>query len=170
MALNGGFLHYKDIKKFFKILLFWNSWSDFETISWECFFQKVVTKFWLFKKHGSRNWGLITLYRHEGILKNSSSLKPLVRFWNNFAEMFIRWLLKICLQNVDASRIMALVNGSYLHFSDMKEFLEILPWNYWSDFEIISKRCTLNDSRKKSLAKFLSIRKHGSVEWRLLVI
>ena len=33
MALvNGGFLHYRDMKKFLKNLLLRNSWSDFEII------------------------------------------------------------------------------------------------------------------------------------------
>ena len=33
MALvNGGFLHYTDMKKFFKNLLLRNRWSDFEII------------------------------------------------------------------------------------------------------------------------------------------
>ena len=36
MALvNGGFLHYTDIKTFLKNLLLRNRWSDFETISQE---------------------------------------------------------------------------------------------------------------------------------------
>ena len=36
MALvNGGFLHYKDMKKFLKNLLCGNRWSDFEIISQE---------------------------------------------------------------------------------------------------------------------------------------
>ena len=34
-------------------------------------------------------WGLLALYGHKGILKNSSSLKPLVRFSNNFAGIFM---------------------------------------------------------------------------------
>ena len=36
------------------------------------------------------NGGLHSLYAHEQILK-TSSLKPLVRFWNNFTEMFFGW-------------------------------------------------------------------------------
>ena len=37
MALvNGGFLHYMDMKKFLKNLLLRNRWSDFEIISQEC--------------------------------------------------------------------------------------------------------------------------------------
>ena len=37
MALvNGGFSHYRDMKKFLKIFLLRNWWSDFEVISQEC--------------------------------------------------------------------------------------------------------------------------------------
>ena len=96
MALvNGGFLHYTEMKKFLKILLLWNSWLDFEIISQTCSlgypFQKLFAKFWLVKKHGSGEWGLLALYRNEEILENSSSLKWLDRFWNNFTEMFLGW-------------------------------------------------------------------------------
>ena len=49
MALvNGGYLHYTDMKKFWKILLLWNGLSDFELISQEWSlgdpFQVVFTK------------------------------------------------------------------------------------------------------------------------------
>ena len=32
---------------------------------------------------------------------------------------------------------MALVNGGFLHYTDMKKFLKNLLRNHWSDFEII---------------------------------
>ena len=85
MALvNGGFLHYIDMKKFLKNLLLRNRWSDFEIISEECSlgdpFQKVFAKFRSVHKHGSGEWGLLSLYGHEEILKKSSSPKHLVRF------------------------------------------------------------------------------------------
>ena len=41
------------------------------------------------KKHGSGEWGLLALYGYEEILKISSSAKLLVRFCNNFTEMFL---------------------------------------------------------------------------------
>ena len=74
MALvNGGFLHYTDLKKFLKNLLLQNHWSDFEIISQECSlvdpFQIPFAKFWSVYKHGSGEWGLFALYRHEEILK-----------------------------------------------------------------------------------------------------
>ena len=74
MALvNRGFLHYKDMKKFLKNLLLRNCWSDFEIISQECSlgdpFQKMFAKFLSFHKHGSGEWGLLSLKGHEEILK-----------------------------------------------------------------------------------------------------
>ena len=85
MALvNGGFLHYMDMKKFLKNLLLRNHWSDFDIISQECSlgdpFQKLFAKFLSIHKHGSGEWGLLALYGHEEIPKKSSSPKPLVRF------------------------------------------------------------------------------------------
>ena len=98
--VNGGFLHYTEMKEFFKNLLLWNRWSDCEIISQICSlgdpFQKLFVKFWSVKKCGSGEWGLLALYRNEGILKKSSSLKPMVRFWNNFTELLLGWpFLKI---------------------------------------------------------------------------
>ena len=82
-------------KEFFKNLCLWNRWSDNEIISQECSlgnpFQNLFAKFWSIHKDGSGEWGLLALYGHEEILKNSSSLTPQVRFWNNFTGMFLGW-------------------------------------------------------------------------------
>ena len=40
-------------------------------------------------------------------------------------------------QNFDRSINMALVNGGFLHYTDMKKFLKNLLRKRWSDFEII---------------------------------
>ena len=85
MALvNGGFLHYMDMKKFLKKLFSPKLLSDFEIISQECSlgdpFQKLFAKFLSIYKYGSREWGLFALYRHEKILKKSCSQKQPVRF------------------------------------------------------------------------------------------
>ena len=85
MALvNGGFLHYIDMKKFLKNLPLRNRRSDFKIISQECSlgdpFQKLFAKFCSVHKHGSDKWGLLALYGHEAILKKSSSPKSLVTF------------------------------------------------------------------------------------------
>ena len=78
--------------QFLKNLLFRNRWSYFEIISQKCSLsdlsQKLLRKFWSVIKHGSSEWGLLSRYGHELILKKSS-WKPLVRFWYNFIEMFI---------------------------------------------------------------------------------
>ena len=143
MALvNGGFFHCMDMKKkFIKNLLLRNRWSDFEIISQGCSlcdsFQNLFAKFWSVHKHGSGEWGLLALYRHEEeILKKSSSLKPLVRIWNNFTVMFLVWpFLKNCSQNFDHSINMALVNGGFLHYTDMKKFIKNPLRIRWSDLK-----------------------------------
>ena len=72
MALvNGDFLHYMDMKKFFKDFFLQNRLSDFKIISQECSlgdpFQKLFAKFLSVYKYGSGEWGLFALYRHEEI-------------------------------------------------------------------------------------------------------
>ena len=106
MALvNGGFLHYMDMKKFLKNLLLRNHWSDFEVISQEC----------------------------------------------SFGDPF-----QNCSQNFDLSINMALVNGDFSHYRDMKKFLKnLLLRNCWSDFEIISQECSLGDPFSKIVRKIL---------------
>ena len=49
---------------------------------------------------------------------------------------------------------MALVNGGFLHCTDMKKFLKNLLRNRWSDLEITSQKCSLSDLIQKVLAKF----------------
>ena len=65
---------------------------------------------------------------------------------------------------------MALVNGGFLHYMDMKKFLKNLLQNRWSHFEIISQECPLGDPFQKLFAKFLSAQKHGSDELGLLAL
>ena len=54
---------------------------------------------------------------------------------------------------------MALVNGGFLHYMDMKKFLKnLLLRNRWSDFKIISQECYLGDPFQKlfrDMKKFL---------------
>ena len=97
MALvNGGYLHYTDLKKFLKNLLLWNRWSEF----------------------------------HKNV--------PWVSLFKN------------CLRNFDLSIKMALVNGGYLYYKDMKKFLKNpLLWNQKSDFEVTSQKCSLVDHLQK---------------------
>ena len=66
---------------------------------------------------------------------------------------------------------MALVNGGFSHYRDMKIFLEnLLLRNCWSDFEIISQECSLGNPFQKRFAKFWSVYKYGSVEWGLFAL
>ena len=66
---------------------------------------------------------------------------------------------------------MALVNGSFLHYMDMKKFLKnLLLRNRWSEFEIISQECSLGDPFQNLFAKFWSVYKYGSGEWGLFAL
>ena len=65
---------------------------------------------------------------------------------------------------------MALVNGCFLHYSDMKKFLKNLLRIRWSDFEIISQECSLGDPFQILFAKLLSVPKNGSGEWGLFAL
>ena len=64
-------------------------------------------------------------------------------------------LFKNCAQNFDLSINMALVNGDFLHYMDMKKFLKnFFLQNRLSDFEIISQECSLGDPFQKCLQIF----------------
>ena len=85
MALvNGGFLHYMDMKKFFKNFLLGNSRSDFEVISQEYSLgdplQILFAKFWSVYKHGSGEWGYLPYTDMKKFLKNL----PLRNCWSDF--------------------------------------------------------------------------------------
>ena len=46
---------------------------------------------------------------------------------------------------------MALVNGGFLHYTDMKKFIKNLVLrNQWSDFEIISQESGFDISRRSN--------------------
>ena len=64
-------------------------------------------------------------------------------------------LFKNCSQNFDLSINMALVNGGFLYYMDMKKFLKnFFLQNRLSDFEIISQECSLGDPFKKFSQNF----------------
>ena len=82
-----GYLYYEQMGKSSSLKLlvrFWNKFTEMY-LGWP--FSKIIAKFCSIKKHGCGGDGLFALYWQEEILKNSSSLKPLIRFWNNFTEM-----------------------------------------------------------------------------------
>ena len=64
---------------------------------------------------------------------------------------------------------MALVNGGFFHYMDMKKFLKnFLPQNRLSDFEITSQECSLGDPFQKLITKLCFVYKYGSGEWGFL--
>ena len=82
--LNGGFLHYRDMKKFLKNLLLRNCWSDFEIISQECSlgdpFQKVFANF-----DPSINMALVNeAFSHYMDMKKFLKNLPLRNCWSDF--------------------------------------------------------------------------------------
>ena len=85
---------YTYMKKFLKNLLLRN-WSDFETISQECslgdLFQKCSWNFDPSINMALVNWGFLHYTHVKKFLKKSSSLRPLVRFWKKFTDMFLGW-------------------------------------------------------------------------------
>ena len=103
MALvNGGFLYYMDMKKFF-----------------------------------------------ENLLQNRCQILRL--FHRNVPSVT---LFKKCLHNFALPINMALVNGGFLHYTDIKKFLKNLLRNHWADFEIISQECSLGDLFQILFVKF----------------
>ena len=86
-------------------------------------------------------------------------LKNLRNCWSDFEknsqECAFGDPFQKCLKNFDPSINMALVNGRFLHYRDMKKFLKnLLIRNCRSDFEIISQECSLGDRFQKVFAKF----------------
>ena len=66
---------------------------------------------------------------------------------------------------------MAVVNGGFLYYMDMKKFLKnFLLQNRLSDFEIILQECSSGDPFQKLFAKFRSVYKYGSGEWGLFAL
>ena len=66
---------------------------------------------------------------------------------------------------------MALVNGGFFHYMDMKKFLKnLLLRNRQSDLEIILLECSFGDPFQKCLQNFDPPKKHGSDEWWLLAL
>ena len=62
--------------------------------------------------------------------------------------------------------------GDFLHYTDMKKFLKnLLLWNPWSDFEIISQEYSFGDPFQKLFAKFWFVEKTWPPwGWRLFAL
>ena len=144
MALvNGGYLHYMEMKKFLKILLLWNPLSDFKIIWQGCSLGDPC----------SCEWELLALYGHDEILENSLSLKPLVRFKKKIPKCSLGDPFENLFVNFDPSRNMALVDGGYLLLYRNEEFLKILPFE--TDGQI--SKWTLQVTFWKLLSKIINL-------------
>ena len=120
-------------------------------------FSKIVRKFWSVQKHGSGEWGLLAVYRNEEILFKIfreiliyqetwlwwMGTTCTIQKWRNSWKFFFSEKL---FANFDPSRNMALVNGGYSQYTEMKKFFQ------------------------KFFVKFWYIKKHGSGEWGLLAL
>ena len=152
MALvNGGFLHYRDMKKSLKNLLR-NCWSDFNIIIRESSlddpFQKFFAKFYPPQNMAMVNGGFLHYIDMKKFLKNFFLQNLLSDFEIISLECSLGDHLQKCLQNFDLSINMALVNGGFLHYTDMEKFLKNLVLrNRRSDFEIISQESSFDISR-----------------------
>ena len=158
--VNGGFLHYTDMKKFFKHLLLWNHWSDFEIISQECSLCDPFQNFDPSVNMALVNGGLLHYTDMKKFFKNFL-VRNHLSYLYNFTGMFLLWpFSKNCSRSFDPSLNMALVNGGFLHYTDMKKFINNLQLrNRWSDFEIFSQECSLGDPFQILFAKIsVSIR------------
>ena len=95
------------------------------------------------------------------ILQNSSPLKPLVRFWNNFTGLLLGWLFSKMFAKFWSVEKHGHCGGDFLHYMHMKKSLKNLLWNRWLEFGIISQDCFLRDSFKKLFANIWSVEKYG---------
>ena len=176
MALvNGGCLHYMDMKKFLKNLL-WNRWSDFEIISQECSlgdpFKKCSRNFDPSINMAVVNGGFLHYMDMKKFLKN-------LLLQNRLSEFEI--ILQECSLGDPFQKVFAKFWSTKKHgsdelgllalYRDMKKFLKNLLLQICrSDFEIIPQECSFGDLFQKLFAKFWSVHKHGSGEWRLLAL
>ena len=137
------------MKKFIKNLLR-NRWFDFEIISQECSlvdpFQRLSQNF-----DPSINMALVNgSFLHYMDLKKFLKNLLLRNCWSDFEiisqECSLCDPFQKCLQNFYPSINMALVNGGFLHYTDMKKFIKsLLLQNHRSDFEMISQEYSLGD-------------------------
>ena len=69
----------------------------------------------------------------KNLLRNSCSDFEIIS-----QECFLHDLFKNCSRNFVPSINLGLLNGGFLHYTDMKKLLKNLLRNRWSDFETIS--------------------------------
>ena len=156
--MNGGFLHYMDMKKFLKNLLLRNRWSHFEIISQECSlgdpFQKLFAKFWSTQKHCSDEWGLHALYRDmkkflknlllQNLLSDFEIISQECSFGDPFQKLFAKFW-SVHKHGSGEWGLFALYRHAEIHVCIVQKNLVLR--NYRSDFEIISQESAFDISR-----------------------
>ena len=100
-------------------------WNNFTGLFLGDPVQKLFVKFWSVEKHGRCGGGLFAFYGLKEILK----IFLLRNCWSEFGIILQNCSLddprQKCLQNFDPSINMAVVNGGFLHYTDIKKFLTI---------------------------------------------
>ena len=76
---------WKNSWKFFSLKKLVGLWNKFPEMSLGNPFQKLFPKFWPSRNMALMEVGFLLCTDKKKFLENSSSLKPMVRFWNNFA-------------------------------------------------------------------------------------
>ena len=111
---------------------FWNNFTEmFHRWPFSIFFSKL----WSVKKRGSGERELPALYAYK-FLKYLLWMKRLVNWF--YRDITLVTLIKNCLRILNPSKNMALANGGYLHYTDIRKFLDILLFrNGMPDFEMI---------------------------------
>ena len=94
--------------------------------------------------------------------KKSSSVKPLVWFWNNFTGMFLGWHFSKIVREILIrwKTWLPWRGGDFLHYMYLKKFIKDLLWNRWSEFGIISQDCSLCDPFQKLFANIWSVKRY----------
>ena len=99
------------------------------------------------------NGGFLPYIDMKKFLKNLLLRNRWSDFEINSQECSLGDPFQNCSRNFDPSINMALVNGGFLPYMDMKKLLKnLLLRNHWSDFEIISQECSLCDPFQKFFA------------------
>ena len=103
-----------------------------------------------------------SVVRHPSCVVNnffkhpSSPPKLLGQFGSNLAGMFLGCPLQKLFTEFDS------IKNSGCHGNEMEFFKQffknLLPWNHWSDFEMISQKCSLVDPFQKLCAKFRALK------------
>ena len=110
----------------------------------------------------ARGRGLFSLYYLYRKLKKSSCQKPLDRFQNNFAEIFLGILYQDCSSHLDSSKNMAARGrGLFSLYIYIENFKNLLVRNHWTDFNIILQKCSFRNPLPRVFQPLGFIKKHG---------